>query len=472
MSRNLFISSVGWVTSSFLIAQTLRLIQGIIIARWLGPEEIGLYAYVFSILTLIELFEQIGANQVFIARSPSTTPDEAAWLSSCWTVRILLACCVGLTVIVVGTVVTTTSDGSRIAYLLLLLSPIPILRAAQNAQLMLLHKRQMFPSLARFEIAAAMIRMILPLSLVYEFGSIEWLVIANVAASAIVTILSYGLFPARISFRLAKGALEELIFFGRNNIVISILTAIHTTLDNIAVGAVLGRETLGLYSLGYRLGMTPLNFIQSVSGRIITPRYRIARDVSFEKMAGLWRLIIVFLALLYASVFAPIIALSDWGVELVFGAQWNGLDYVIVFSAFIAFFRGITLSISPLMTILGVPHIDARLKWLEVGIFLLFVAIGSLLSSFQLFLWGGVISYGVAFTTRALWWHRTLINANLTGVTRDILLHLLLALAVLLTAVTARWYQANIVVTLLSVLAVLAVPLIRSTKNIVRGFAE
>lgn len=467
-----FVGLVGWVASSYLVSQVLRFIQAIVVARWLGPNEMGLYAYVYAILALVDLLEKIGADQVFIARSPSEHLAESDWLMGCWNMRAVLAGCVGLVTLLIAGGVDAFGDNARLASLLVLLSPIPALMAVRSARIMLMQKRQLFAPLARFEIAAAFIRTTLPLCLVYFFRTVEWLVIANVMSAVAIAILSHVIFPIKHALRMKGDVVRELYFYGKNNIVISSLTVAHTTFDNIAVGRFIGQAVLGVYSMGYRLAMTPFTLIQSVANRILVPQYRAAFDGGLSALTNRWRAAFQFLVLVYSGLFGLVIVLADYGVELLFEPSWTRMSTVIVFASFVAFFRGAALSISPLLIILRAPHIDARLKGVEVAVFLSFVALGSLLGVFEIFLWGGIISYLGAFLMRSIWWHQTLTKEGLLGMSQGDIGHLFLAVAVLLCAVIARSAGIGIATSVLLLLLVVAGPLVLRANAFIKEFAE
>ncbi|MBY5974856.1 oligosaccharide flippase family protein [Ferrimonas balearica] len=385
-----------------MITYVLRFIQAIIIARWLGPTEMGLYALAFSILTMIELIEKIGANQLFIAQSPNGAAEQE-WLFNCWTARVIMAFFATLLVICVA---KTSFADDRVGPILISLSIMPPLLALKSARIMLMQKRREFVPLAKFEIGSALFRSVCAVVAVYTFRSTESLVWSNIGAAIALTIATHVAFSQKHRFMLSRSIIRELTSFGGKSAYISALSTAHNNLDNLAVSGSLGQTALGHYSTGYRLAMTPLGFVQSVSTRILTSHYRHASDKGLDLLVIHWRLAFRFLILFNAALMSIVILLTEPAVDLVLGAEWSNVVPVITLSAFTAFFRGATLSISPLMMIRRKLHLDAVMKTVEVTIFVVFIAAGYWLQDLTVFLIGGIVSYAAAFVLRLLWWYR------------------------------------------------------------------
>jgi O-antigen/teichoic acid export membrane protein len=451
--------SVAWVSSSLILAQGLRLLQGVVVARWLGPTEMGLNAYVYSILTLLDLLRAIGAEQIYIARSPSEPEAEAEWLAGCWNARLVLACIVGLLMFLGGLAVSTIDGEERLGGLLMMLSLMSPMLNLRSAELIHQQKVQNFGPLSRFEMIAAMLQALIPLAVVYVYRSVEALVIANIAAAAIGTALSHLMFPMRFSLRVPPALRAELWFYGRNNIATSVLTTLHTNLDNFAVGSFIGRAALGIYATGYRLAMTPHGVIKPVAERLLVPSYRQAHDRGLSELVPQWRAGFRFLAVSYAATSSLLILLADRGVELLLGPAWAGMAYVLVFTSFIAFFRGVAVTISPLMVIRRAPHKDARFKAVEVSVFAAFVAVGALSGRIEWLLAGGVASYFLAFWLRWRWWQHELKAAAFEKNSMRELAYPICGLLTLLIACAIRLSQADPIIAAVCVSVLMAVPL-------------
>lgn len=432
----------------------------------------GLYAYVYSLLMLIDVLKSIGAEQVYIARSPSDPVVEKAWLAGCWNTRLVLATFVGLLMFLGGLVVSNIRGEERLGILMMMMSLLSPLMALRSAVLIHQLKVQHFAPLSKFEMAAALLQSLLPLVVVYFYRSVEWLVLANLLAALLTTALSHVFFPMRLSFRLPSDLRKELLFYGKNNIAVSLLTTVHTNLDNIAVGSFVGRAALGIYSTGYRLAMTPHDLIQPIAQRILIPNYREAYDRGLAELAGHWRASFRFLAIGYTALSGILILLADWGVALLFGSAWVGLGYVLVFASFIVFFRGMAVAISPLMVILRAPHIDTRFKVVEVAAFALFVVAGAALGSLEAFLVGGIASYFLAFWLRWVWWRRQLGVAKLTEFTSRELLFPLSGTAILLGAVLLRMTDLYPLLSAFLLCALLVVPAFWLGRGLVNQFEE
>lgn len=455
--------SLSWVTGSYAIANALRLVQAIIIARWLGPTEMGLYAFALTILTLIELIEQIGANQLFITQSPNNDTEEE-WLQNCWTARMIMALLASLIVICVAVIAFMDE---RIGPILLCLSLLPPVMAMKSARMILLQKHRQFVPLAKFEMGAAVFRTVSPVVIVYFFRNTESLILANIGASVVLAVASHIVFRHAHRFLLSRSILRELVSFGSKSAYISALTTAHNTLDNLVLASALGQTALGLYSTGYRLAMTPLGLVQAVSSRILTSHYRHASDKGLDVLIDQWCFAFRFLVLFNATIMSVAILLAEPAVELVLGDEWIAAIPVIILASFTAFFRGATLSLSPLMMIRHELHWDAIMKTAEVAIFAIFIAAGYWLQSMTVFLIGGMVSYAVAFVMRVIWWRHHIVASGLSRPPSETL-PMMVALSLLAVSYLATVFALPLLWVAAGVCLVTAAPILQLGKSLLK----
>lgn len=467
-----FTTSVAWVTSSLGFAQVLRLVQAVVVARWLGPTEMGIYAYAYSILTLIELLRAIGAEQVYIARSPNTPEQEETWLSGCWYARLMLALLVSVTMVVIGYALMEFFGEVQIGKLIMLLGAIPPLFAVRSSTLIHFHKAQKFRALSIFEFAAAILQSGIPIAAAYYFRTVESLVLANILAMLIVALVSQFVFPMRFRLTMPAELRAELFFFGRNNIATSAMTSLHTNLDNIVIGSFIGRTQLGLYSTGYRLGMASHGFLKPIADRILSPHYRRVYDIGLAPLVLHWKAAYRFLSVSYAALLGGMIVLADPAVAALLGEEWSQMPYVLVFTCLIAYFRGMAVTISPLLPIFRAPHIDARFKMIEVAIFASFVIAGAIMLSIEVFLWGGLASYLVAFLLRLQWWTQVSQNTGWRPLGAGEMLSSTIGLGALGLALLVRFWDFDLRLSLILVGMLAGIPAIFYVRNLRNKFME
>lgn len=455
--------SLSWVTGSYAIANALRFLQAIIIARWLGPSEMGLYALALTILALIELIERIGANQLFIAQSPNDDSEEE-WLHNCWTARLFMALLASLIVICVAVIAFMDE---RVGPILLCLSILPPVMALKSARMILLQKRRQFVPLAKFEIGAAVFRTISPVVVVYFFRNTESLVLANIGASAVLAVASHIVFRQVHRLLVSRSILRDLVSFGSKSAYISALTTAHNTADNLAVAGALGQTALGLYSTGYRLAMTPLGLVQAVSSRILTSSYRHASDKGLDVLVDHWRIAFRFLVLFNAAVMSVAVLLAEPAVDLFLGREWAAAVPVIILASFTAFFRGAALSLSPLMMIRRQLHWDAVVKTIEVAVFAIFIAAGYWLQSLTVFLIGGIVSYAAAFVMRVIWWQQHIVANGMQRPPSEAL-SIVVALVLLTASYLATVFALPLLWVAAGVCLFTASPILRLGRSLIR----
>ena len=424
----------------------------------------GLYALALSILTLIELIEQLGLDKFFITQSPNNR-TEPIWLMNCWTARVIMAMVASAIVISVSFM---DFDNQRVNYILLLLSIMPPLVAIKSAKMTHLQKHREFVPLAKFEIGASILRTIAPIAIVYFFRNVESLIITNIIVAAIIALASHFLFQLQHRLTLSRSILRDMTSFGSKFLYISGLTTAHNTLDNLIIGFALGSTALGYYSTGYRIAMAPVGFVGSVTSRILTSNYRRAADLGTSYLITQWSIAFRFLAVLNGAIMSCLILASEPLVLTLLGDEWSAAVRVILLAAFISFFRSMAHAIGPILLIKRAISVDAYIKTIEVSVFLCCIVIAYVNGSLELFLIGGIVSYALGLFLRLEWWRRKSKNSlngeYLAGIMQLAIAFLMMCFSYFVaTSLPSSWKLLALLLVLIT-----AIPAVKLVRELIK----
>lgn len=261
---------------AFVLAQVLRLASNLILTRLLAPEAFGLMALVSMVLIGLALFSDMGIGPSIAQHKRGDDPD---YLNTAWTIGVIR----GALLFVVASALAWPAAWFYEAPQLLVLLPVgavglliggftPTRVDSANRHLML--ERVVFLDL--FVQAATIAAMIL---VAWATGSVWALVIGGLLTPLLRIPLVLRFLPGEVNrFRWERAAAHDLIHFGKWIFLSTVGGFFLLQGDRAILGAHLTLTELGVYNIGAFLATFPILLGQAVTGRVLIPLYREARD--------------------------------------------------------------------------------------------------------------------------------------------------------------------------------------------------
>ena len=104
--------NVGWAVAGKTVSLLGSLLVGILVARYLGPEQYGLMNYVISYVCIFQVFATFGLDSIEI-REESRHPEERnVIIGTAFTIKIILAA-ITLAAVAVSVMITETDSFTR-----------------------------------------------------------------------------------------------------------------------------------------------------------------------------------------------------------------------------------------------------------------------------------------------------------------------------------------------------------------------
>jgi O-antigen/teichoic acid export membrane protein len=170
-------------------------------------------------------------------------------------------------------------------------------------------------------------------------GGGAWsLVLGYLVEESLQAVLYLRFSPAKISFRIDRARLRDLLRFGAGHSVVLAANLVATFGDNIIVGNRRGAKALGNYSRAYDLIKFPSMVFDAIVGNVLFPAFAKLQDDHANLGATFRRVTFVnSLVLLPAS--GALIVVAPEAIHVILGAGWS--DAVIPFQilAVSIFFR-------------------------------------------------------------------------------------------------------------------------------------
>jgi O-antigen/teichoic acid export membrane protein len=277
--------SLGGVTTQLLAARTvgwtLGLVNSVLVARWLGVEGLGVYAYALGIASLFALVPNLGFSTLVTRAIAQTPGDASSVFRAALRAQALMAAAVFVGVVAFGALLP---EGPAPLALVALAAAQLAIGTLSWPYLAVLGGHARYDRLARAELAAGLAGTLALVAVVLAGGGVAALLAAHalaaLAAVAIARRIARPFLPVPAAPPQPLGALlrDSAPFGGA-----LLLQSVYTRLDIVLLGLLGSSAAVGLYSAAYK----PVNFAVYLGGTVAGALFPLmARTVGAELPAG------------------------------------------------------------------------------------------------------------------------------------------------------------------------------------------
>jgi O-antigen/teichoic acid export membrane protein len=309
----------GMAAIGLVIVQIVAVAQTLVLARLLGPHEVGIFAAGTVLTGLVAVFAQQTLSHALVQREHGIEDAANTVMVVTFVTGLLLA----LGNLVASPLIGALFHDSRVSLI-----------AAANSGIILLHScssvpdalmQRTFQFKRRVIIDPAVALTLATVSIVFAvFGYGAWaLVIGTYASAATWVLLSWWLakwhpFRGRFSFRIWR----ELAGFSLPLLIDGIAERSLSLGSQVLVGRVFGTAGLGQLKYGSRIASLPGLAVIQICGYVLFPAFsRISGDGNRFRQAFLRALGCIWLAAL--PVGALLLAMGQPVVVLLLGEKWR-----------------------------------------------------------------------------------------------------------------------------------------------------
>ena len=332
----LVVRGVTWMMASQLSIQVLALITSLVVARFLGPREVGLAAMALVFGSLALVIVDFGFASVLVQRESLSEEDKS---TAFWVGTALGA---ALTAIGIGLSWPMASlyGEPRVQPLFAVLSFAFLFTAPGIVQGALLTRELKFRSLELRTISATTISSVVGISFaVLGFGA--WAIVAqHLAISAASTALLWRSSSWRPQARFSMDSLRSMAAYTSHIFGTRVLAWGTINLDNLLIGRFLGPAPLGAYTIAFSLMVTPVNRLATPLTQVFFPAFSRMREA--RRIAPAWLRGSRMAALIVVPSMLGLIVVAPDFVDVVFGEKWDAAVPVIQILAPVGLFQALT----------------------------------------------------------------------------------------------------------------------------------
>ena len=393
-------SGVSWNVTSSLIAELIRFVRSVVLARLLVPEDFGLFGMALTIVAATNALTTLGLSRTIVANKFDTTDELKAHLDTVWSVELIRGFVIALLVSASAFPISRFYGQAQLKLIIPILGLVTLVQGCQNIGLLILRKQISFARIFWYEVTTNTVGIALTVVLALVMRNVWALVIGLLLTAALGTILSYVFHSYRPRLRFEPHALRRALSLGKLTLVIAVASYVTNMADNVMVGRLLGAAALGNYSLAFNISSAPISVLVFSLSAVLFPAYAEittqrpkSLELAFIKVFSTALMIVVTIAV-------PLFLLAGEVVELLFGARWTTAGTVLRVLALVIPLRAVSLIISNFFWGLNRPREVTVGSILEAVVFL--AALYPLIRTLGLTgaAWAGMIAYAFACVNR------------------------------------------------------------------------
>lgn len=319
------LAAVKWNYLGALARIASQVVVQIALARLLGPDALGLFAFAFLAVGVGGILVEMGLGAALVQRAEVSEADVRIVFT-----RVLLAgVTIGLLGYLVAPLFTTFFGDPRISGVIRGLMPVFVFQALTVTPVSLLKRDLAFKAIQGVQIASYLAGFLVVGIGLAMLGAGVWsLVSAWIAQTAIAAILFYMLKRHSLKPKFTGGD-AAMGGFGTRVLLTNMVNWVIENVDNLLVGKLFGSTALGLYSVSYNLVRNPANHLVVTLQAVLFPASARAQD----NRTGLHRAYLTVVggvAILALPVFLGVAAVADTVVAALFGSQWEQASLLLI----------------------------------------------------------------------------------------------------------------------------------------------
>lgn len=324
------LGNTGWLFADKILRMGMGLLVGVWMARYLGPEQFGLFNYATAIAALFTAVATLGLNNIVVRDLVKHPEDANATLGTACLLQLISG------VLATGAAVITVSimrpDDATARIMVAIVSSAMVFKASDVIRYWFEARVQSkytvwVENVAFLIFAAIKVWLILATAPLLKF---VWVVLAEAGLVAAFLLLIYTQQGNQISaWRCHCSRAKTLLNDSWPLILSGLATMFYMRIDQIMLGQMLGNEAVGIYSAAVRLTevwyFIPMTIAASVFPTIIESRKK-SHVLYHQRLNKLFELMIV-LALALAL---PISFMSQWIMAVLYGHGYDDSAHVLV----------------------------------------------------------------------------------------------------------------------------------------------
>lgn len=434
------VRNAAWVGSAQAIRQVVSITAMVVLARFLGPTEFGIFAMMVFINELAQLLVDFGMGSAIIQRKEI----NHRLLSSCFWINLAIGVGAGLILLATGPWIAAYFGQPAIQWLLLGSAANLVIAAASVLPHALLSRELAFKQIALGTLVGSICGAVVAVTLAAN-GAGVWALVAQPLAGGSIT-LAYLFWQARwkptLQFHLDE--VRGVLRFSGQLLGNSVVGHVTRNLPSLMLGPSLGAAALGLITMAQTVTWLPVAQVSQAVSKVTLPVFSQLQNDLPRFRHGLYRAS-GYVAWLCFPILCGLAALSTDLMAVVFGTKWQSAAPLVSALSVFALVQSVGVLSGVAMMALGRGGLllgSTALGLPVMGVSLWLAKDGSVLGAVWAMVIGGLglqlLSIGAALRAMEGSWRDYLV-----ALMRPLLCAVLMAVAMVLGSwLIGSWHQA------------------------------
>jgi len=316
-----YFKNISWLFAEKILRMVVGLFVGIWVARYLGPEQFGLFSYAGSFVGLFTAFATLGLDGIVIRELVKDESRRDKLIGTAFWLKFFGAF---LVLIVLAIAIIFTSNDTQTNSLIFIIASATIFQSF-NVIDMYFQSKVMSKYVVYANIISLLLSSFVKIALILNEAPLiafAYVVLFDSFILAMGFLYFYKQNNLSIKlWRFDKDIALELLKDSWPLILSSMIISIYMKVDQVMIKEMLSSEAVGQYAAAVRLSEA-WYFIPSVISASLFPAIinakKMSEELYYERLQKLYDLM-VWLAIAIAI---PMTFLSDWVVEFLYGEAY------------------------------------------------------------------------------------------------------------------------------------------------------
>lgn len=339
-----YFANTSWLFAEKVLRMIVGLFVGIWVARYLGPEQFGLFSYAQSFVALFAAIATLGLDGIVVRElvKDENRRDEligtSFWLKLMGAIAVLLLLAIAI---------NFTSNDHYTNVLVFIIASATIFQAF-NVVDMYFQAKVLSKYVVYANIISLFISSIVKVVLILNDAPLlafAWATLFDSIVLALGFIYFYLKNNSKFKFQNLKFSKATAVALLKDSwplILSGIVISIYMKIDQVMIQEMMGSEAVGQYAAATRLSeawyFIPMVVASSLFPAIINAKKQ-SEELYYARLQKLYDLM-VWMAIAIAL---PMTFLSDWLVNLLYGEQYNQAGSVLMIHIWAGVFLGIAV---------------------------------------------------------------------------------------------------------------------------------
>lgn len=323
------LKNASWIFTGKLFLALSGLVVSVIISRYLGPEENGIFNYVLAFTTLFSAISGMGMEEIAVKEFNIRSDDSGSILFS----GFILKLCGGISACVLTIIASNIVKISYDKRIYIIIISISFIFQAFDIFLYWFQSQSSNKTVVLCQNFIRIIFIILKLLLAVFKGNLLHFVIITtietiILSVSLVFIYQYNSIKAgKLSFN--KAIFGKLFRLSWPLMLSGIAASIYMKIDQVMIGEMLGDYELGIYSVAVRLAES-WYFIPIGVGAAVLPFIAKSYKESEEKMNQLMQVYADGMTLIAYAASIGIVLFAKPIIYILFGSKYLSADNLLI----------------------------------------------------------------------------------------------------------------------------------------------